>query len=144
MKFLSRSPRTAGAAGTVAASMVWIASQNGRAPGGDFSPLPAPRTSGSVLAAPCLDRLVELQLATVDRVDAVVGERRVAVLVDRVGAEHTLAVLRLEERLEHVLLLAGLGTLDGVQGEAHRLIAVDGVRVGVLVAVLLLEVREEL
>src|SRR5215207_1640498 len=130
MKFLSRSPRTAGAAGTVAASMVSVASQNAQGPGAEVPP-PAARTSGSVLVGRCLDGLVELQLAAVDRVDAVVREGRVAVLVDRVGAEHAGAILGVEDRLQHVLLLAGLGALDRVQGQAHGLIAVDGVRIGV-------------
>src|SRR5215212_11952442 len=144
MKFLSRSPVTAGAAGTVAASMMSVASQNGRGPGAEFHPLPATRTSGASLVGRCLDGLVELQLAAVDRVDAVVREGRVAVLVDGVRAEHAGAILRLEDRLQHVRLLARAGALDGVQREAHGLIAVDGVRIRVLVAVLLLEVREEL
>ena len=41
-----------------------------------------------------------------DLVDAVVGQRRVAVLVDRVGAEHALAVLGGEQRLEDFVLVA--------------------------------------
>src|SRR3954470_14254922 len=96
------------------------------------------------LAGLRLDRLVELQLAVVDAVGAVIGERRVAVLVDRVVAEHALAVLGREEGLLDIGLLPGLGTLDGVEGQLHRLIAVERVRIRVLHAVLLGERLEEL
>src|SRR4051794_28138230 len=74
-----------------------------------------------------LDRLVERQLAVVDLVDAVVREGRIAVLVDRVGAEHALAILRGEQRLEDLLLVARACALDGVEREVHRLVAVDRV-----------------
>src|SRR5215208_3048160 len=143
MNARSRSPRTAGLAGTVAASMVSVASQNGRGPGAEIS-APGRSSVRSVLVGRCLDGLVERQLAALDRVDAVVREGRVAILVDGVRAEHAGAILRLEDRLQHVRLLARAGALDGVQREAHGLVAVDGVRVGVLLAVLLLEVSEEL
>src|SRR5215208_6751008 len=143
MNARSRSPRTAGLAGTVAASMVLVASQNGRGPGAEIS-APGRSSVRSVLVGRCLDGLVERQLAALDRVDAVVREGRVAILVDGVRAEHAGAILRLEDRLQHVRLLARAGALDGVQREAHGLVAVDGVRVGVLLAVLLLEVSEEL
>src|SRR5215210_6960639 len=141
MNALSRSPLTAGPAGTDAASMVWKLLRTPRAGGGKFRHRPI-RRKEACLVGRCLDGLVELQLATLDRVDAVVRQRGVAVLVERVRAEHALAVLGLEERLEDVLLLAGAGALDRVQRQAHGLVAVDGVRVRVLVAVLLLEVRE--
>src|SRR5215210_3398686 len=144
MNARSRSPFTAGLAGTDAASMVVELLRTPRAGGGKlFRPRPIQRQE-ACLVGRCLDGLVELQLATLDRVDAVVRQRRVAVLVERVRAEHALAVLRLEDRLEHVLLLAGAGALDRVQRQAHGLVAVDGVRVRGLVAVLLLEVGEEL
>src|SRR5829696_5730100 len=143
MNALSRSPFTAGLAGTVAASMLCSFSKTPVAGRGNFS-APGRGRQEACLVGRCLDGLVELQLAAVDRVDAVVREGRITVLVDGVRAEHALAVLRIEDRLEDVLLLAGLGALDRVQRQAHGLIAVDGVRVRVLVAVLLLEVREEL
>src|SRR4051794_32571911 len=98
------------------------------------SPLPAEHTpmGGGLwpffgLAGLRLDRLVELQLAVLDLVDAVVGERGVAVLVDRVGAEDAVAVLGVEQRLLDVFLRAVAGALDRVQREAHGLIAVDRV-----------------
>src|SRR5262245_17373562 len=47
-----------------------------------------------------LDDLVEHQLATLDLVSAVVGEGRVAVGVDRVLAQHRVAVLDVEELLD--------------------------------------------
>src|SRR3954447_4312907 len=76
-------------------------------------------------------------------VGAVIGERRIAVLVDRVGAEDALAILGREQRLDDVGLLAGLGALNRVDGQLHGLIAVDRVRVGVGDAVLLRVVLEE-
>ena len=68
--------------------------------GREFLPTPGRGMSFSPGSAGLsLDRGVELQLTAVDRVDAVVGEGGVAVLVDRVRAEHALAVLGVEERL---------------------------------------------
>src|SRR3954471_19190891 len=52
-----------------------------------------------VLAGLCLDDLVERQLAVIDLVDAVIGQAGVAVLVDRVGAEDAVAILRVEDRV---------------------------------------------
>src|SRR5215211_6165611 len=93
-----------------------------------------------------LDRLAEHEFAVLDVVDAVVGERRVAVLVDVVGSERRLAALRLEQRVDERLLVgAVLGQLlAGVEDQAHRLVAVDGVRVNVLDPVLRLVLLEEL
>src|SRR5688572_24485214 len=122
----------------------WVRSFSERRGPGAESCAPGRHDVRSVLVGRCLDGLVERQLATLDRVDAVVREGRVTVLVDGVGTEHARAILRLEDRLEHVLLRAGAGALDRVQRQAHGLVAVDGVRVRVLLAVLLLEVGEEL
>src|SRR3954452_19006615 len=92
-----------------------------------------------------LDHLVEDELAAFDPVSAVVGQRRVAVLVDRVRAEHGLTVLDLVERVDDGLAVASLvtGVLDRLQGDAHRLVAVDRVGLGIR-AVLGLVVLEEL
>src|SRR4051794_30973276 len=92
---------------------------------------PAERT-GCVLAVLCLDDLVERQLAGVDLVDPVVGQAGVAVLVDRVGAENAIPVLRLENRVHDSLpgeIALVARTLDRVEHQGHRLVAVDGVRV---------------
>src|SRR4051794_27228893 len=101
-----------------------------RRAGSGTVPLPAehtPNSGGGLwprgLVGLSLDRLVELQLAVFDAICAVIGERRVAVLVDRVGAEHALAVLGLKEGLLDAFLGA-VGALDRVQREAHGLIAV--------------------
>src|SRR3954451_23511767 len=94
-----------------------------------------------------LDHLVERQRAALDLVHAVVGDRRVAGAVDAVGAEDALAVLRVEDLLEHLVTVVPLAArlLDRVEDERHRLVAVDGVRIRVRVArIRLLEVREEL
>ena len=63
-----------------------------------------------------LDRVVELELAVLDAVDAVVAQRRVAVVVDRVGAEHALAVGRLEQGGDDV----GLGRCPGARSRRAR------------------------
>src|SRR4051812_42845932 len=105
----------------LAASMAQV-SGNGRARGP--ARLPGRRSARRRR----LDRLVELQLAALDLVQTVVGERGVAILVDGVRAEHALAVLRVEDGLEDLLLGAVARALDRVQGEVHRLVAVDGVR----------------
>src|SRR3954464_239687 len=91
-----------------------------------------------------LEDLVEDQLAVLDDVRAVVRQRGVAVLVDRVLAEDRIAVLDLEERVDDGLAVVALvaGVLDREQRDLHRLVAVDRVRLGVL-AVLLLERVEE-
>src|SRR5215210_3440061 len=94
-----------------------------------------------------LDDLGEGRLAVLDHVQAVIGERRVAVLVERVLTKHALTVLGLVyELLGHRSPVIRLvpGGLQGVESELHRLVAVDGVGVRVLVVVLLVEVREEL
>jgi hypothetical protein len=90
-------------------------------------PLPARRRHG----------LVEDELTVLDAVDAVVGERRVAVLVDVVRAEHRLTVLRVEQRVDHRLPVAAplAQLVAGVEDQVHGLVAVDGIRVGVLLAV---------
>src|SRR5689334_22990485 len=90
-------------AGTLAASMSMSGVRSGDAAGGARPP--AVRVVRGLL--PCLrvDRLVELQVAgVVDRVDAVVRQRRVAVIVDGVLAQHAVAILGGEERLEDVRL----------------------------------------
>src|SRR3954469_5665115 len=78
-----------------------------------------------VSAGLCLDHLVERQLAVIDLVDAVIGQAGVAVLVDRVGAEDTVAILRLEDRV-HDSLPADVAlvarTLDRVEHQGHRLV----------------------
>src|SRR4051812_48439639 len=106
-----------GPAGVLAASIESLCKGERGRPGrkgdrpGAENPLPAEHTpmgGGGLwpvgLLALRLDRLVELQLAVDDLVRAVVGERGVAVLVDRVRAEHALAVLGGEQRLDDVLL----------------------------------------
>src|SRR3712207_967622 len=90
-----------------------------------------------------LDRLVEGQLAVLDLVDAVVGERDVAVLVHRVRPKDALAVLRGEERLQHLGTITRAGPLDRVEDQPRGLVAVDRVRGGRRVAVLLLVLLEE-
>src|SRR5215218_6652579 len=100
-------------------------------------------------AATGLDDLVEDQLAAFDLVQAVVGQRRVSVLVDVVRAEHRLAALRAEElvddRLARDLAATGIGrTLDRVEDDRHRLVAIDGVRSRRLVTRLLHVLVEEL
>src|SRR3954454_4240732 len=85
-----------------------------------------------VLAGLCLDDLVERQLAGVDLVDPVVGQAGIAVLVDRVGAENAIPVLRLENRVHDSLpgeIALVARTLDRVEHQGHRLVAVNGVRV---------------
>src|SRR5436305_5722793 len=73
-----------------------------------------------------LDDLVEHQLAALDLVSAVIGERGVAVLVDRVLAEDRVAVLDLEELIDDGLAVVALVTrvLDREQSHLHRLVAV--------------------
>src|SRR3954453_8977216 len=142
-----RMPGPSGAAaGMLAASMaVGVAFQDRSAGGGERRPRPGITSVWATLhLAAGLDGLIEAERSVLDLVRAVVGQRRVAVLVDRVGAEHALAVLGGEQRLEHVGLVAGLGALDRVQGQVHRLVAVDRVRAGLDLAVLLFERVEEL
>src|SRR3954454_8951652 len=85
-----------------------------------------------VLAGLCLDDLVERQLAVIDLVDAVIGQAGIAVLVDRVGAENAVPVLRLEDGVHDSLpgeIALVTRTLDRVEHQGHRLVAVDGIRV---------------
>src|SRR6476659_6890692 len=91
-----------------------------------------------------LDDLVEDELAADDAISSVIRQRGVATTVDRVLAEHRVAVLDLEERVDDGLLVVALvpGVLDGQQGDLHRLVAVDRVGLRVL-AELLLERLEE-
>src|SRR4051812_2633381 len=74
-----------------------------------------------------LDDLVEDELAALDSGSAVVRQRGVAVLVDVVLAEHRVAPLRLEERVDDGLAVVALvaRALDRVEDDAHRLVAVD-------------------
>src|SRR5690242_13377785 len=67
------------------------ADEAGRSAGPE-RPVPWTRPDGVRLVDRGLDRLVEAQPAVLDAVDAVVGQCRVTVLVDRVGPEHRLAV----------------------------------------------------
>src|SRR5215208_5700848 len=127
-------------AGTEAASMCCQL----QSAGGPRSRAPGRSGVRSGALALCLDRLVERQLSTLDGIGAVVRERGVAVLVDRVRAEHALAVLRGEDLLEDLRLVVRARALDGVDEQAHRLVAVDRVRIGVLLTVLGRELVEEL
>src|SRR3954465_15341455 len=105
--------------------LVSVRKASGR-PGGS----PAGRTDSLLLR---LDDLVEGQLAALDPVSTVIAEGRVAVLVDRVGPQHGLTVLDLEERVDDRLAVVALvpGVLDGLESDAHRLVAVDRVGLGV-------------
>src|SRR3954466_2363015 len=123
------------------------------------SPCTGPADSSSLLglgSLPALgqerlgvDRAGERQLAADDLVDPVLRDRRVALGIDAVGAEHALAVLRLEERVDDVgtgdvLRPVRARLLDRVEQQLRRLVAVDGVRIGRATAVLLLVLLEEL
>src|ERR1044072_4824947 len=99
--------------------LVWTLPESARR-GRDFLPPPGRRSVRRRSAGRLgLDRRVELQRAIGDRVHAVVGQRRVAVLVDRVRTEHGGAILRVEQRLDDVLLAAGARTLDRVARYTH-------------------------
>src|SRR3954449_10088947 len=112
-------------------------------PGAEFSLARAQRPAVAVL----LDHhcLVEDQLAVLHQVATELVDGRIAVLVDRVGAEHALLALRLEHLLDDRRAVAALGTgaLHRIEPEAHRLVAVDRVRLR-RTPVLGLEVGEEL
>src|SRR5689334_2219873 len=128
----------------LAASKVVVESKSRLGMSGPIWHRPAPHMNR--LRRRGLHDLVELDLTVVDRVEAVVSVRRIAVLIDAVGAEDALAVLGREQLLDHGLAIVALvaGALDRVEGKAHRLEAVQRVRVRVLVAVRGLVVLEEL
>src|SRR5215218_1129813 len=98
-----------------------------------------------VLADVRLDLLGVRRLSVLDDVQAVVRQRRVAVGIDRVGAEHALAILRRQQRRGDRLAVVGLvtGALERVEGEGHRLVAVDRVRIDGLRLVLGLVLLED-
>src|SRR5690349_1161628 len=128
----------------LAASKVVVESKSRWGMSGPIWHRPAPHMNR--LRRRGLHDLVELDLTVVDRVEAVVSVRRIAVLIDAVGAEDALAVLGREQLLDHSLTIVALvaGAVDRVEGKAHRLVAVQRVRVRVLVAVCGLVVLEEL
>src|SRR5215217_3236969 len=89
---------------------------------------PPPRRRAGPLAGRRLDHLVEHQLSALGLVSAVVAQRGVAVGVDRVRPQRALAILRREERVDDCgAIVAALG--DCVADDRHRLVAIDGVRV---------------
>src|SRR4051812_1285257 len=120
-----------GRAATEAASTYAFRALNRRVAG--RPPWEPTRFANGVSAALRLDHLVERQLPARDLVDPVVGQAGVAVLVDRVGAEDAVAILRSEDRINDGLLREVAPTLactlDRVKHQGHRLVAVDGVRV---------------
>src|ERR1700743_2668192 len=80
------------------------------------------------------DRLQEDGVARrTDLVETVRLQGRVPVLVEPVGAEHGIAILDREQRLEHVGAVVPIGSQarDRVEPELHRLVTVDGIRIGV-------------
>src|SRR5439155_9690471 len=87
-------------------------------------PSPGRSTSADgVSAALRLDHLVERQLAARDLVEPVVGQAGVAVLVDRVGAEDALAILRRKDRVNDGLpreTALCARTLDRIEEQSHR------------------------
>src|SRR5437764_1188706 len=96
-----------------------------------------------------LDHLVEHQLAADDLVQTVVGQRGVAVRVDRVRSEHRRAVLRRQQLLVRALTrhLAAVGVgiaLDRAEDQRHRLVAVDGIWIGLARLVRRLVIGDEL
>src|SRR5687767_1512929 len=97
-----------GRAGRAAASM-GRSYAGARGPGA-YRPAPAAPadSAGGDQALVGDDLLRVLGLAALDHVEPVVGERGVPVLVDRVGAEHALAVLLLEKQLGHLGPVVGL------------------------------------
>src|SRR3954449_132890 len=125
--------------------LLWGSESTGR--GAERVSAPRSRRLRAELAARVLglDDLVEHELAVVDRVSAVVGDRCVTVGVDGVRPEDRRAVLDVVEPLDHVLAAVALvaSVLDRLEGRVHGLIAIDRVRLGVA-AVLGLEVAEEL
>src|SRR5215218_1208797 len=91
---------------------------------------PPPARRAGALVGRRLDHLVEHQLPALGLVSAVVAQRGVAVLVDVVRPQRALAALGGEERVDHGgAVVAALG--DAVADDAHRLVAVDGVRVDI-------------
>src|SRR5690242_6114990 len=82
-----------------------------------------------------LDGVVKRRVAVrADLVDPVVGQRRVADLVERVRAEDRAPVPGREERSEDRALVVALGAelADRVHAELGHLVAVDRVRVRML------------
>ncbi len=103
------------------------------------------RVPGAGLLGLRLDDLVEHQLPALGGVSAVVAQRGVAVSVDVVRAQRALAALRVEEGVDDRLPV--VATLrDRVADHGHRLVAVHGVRVDLVLrlAVLGLVVLVEL
>src|SRR4051812_23753604 len=92
------------------------------------------------------DRLVVGELAVLDEEPAELVGRDVAVLVDRVRAEDRLLALRLKDLVDDRLAVVAFvaGALHRTHQQAHRLVPVDRVRLGLPPAVLGLEVLEEL
>src|SRR5256885_8792235 len=151
--YLERSERTAAIAGDaplvpraemLAASKVVFESKSRLGASGPIWHRPAPPNQPLLRGG--LDDLIETELAVIDLVQAVVGGGRIAVLIDAVGTEDALTVLGREQLLDHSLAIVALvpGALDRVERKAHRLVAVQRVRVRVLVAVGGLVVLEEL
>src|SRR5215213_9738606 len=150
MYFLTRSRvfvRTGRRDASVLASKIPLGATSTTERGRTGRPAPFYRVTATRRSAGLgLHRLFVLQLATLDRVDAVVGERGVAVLVDVVGAEHRLTTLRCEQRVDHLLTIGAVRPelLAGVEDQLHGLVPVDGIWVGILLTVLGREVVEEL
>src|SRR4051812_11468023 len=103
----------------------------GRSPGS-----PSPSASELLAVAVLLDShgLDRRKLPVHDEVATELVRSRVAVLVDVVRAGHADLVLGLEHLVDHGLTIAALAAraLHGVEGEVHRLEAVD--RVGLRAA----------
>src|SRR3954468_16088481 len=122
----------------------WPAAYRGGSRGGFRPP---PRGNLTLLLRRCLDRLLERRVAgRADLVHAVVGEGRVAVLVERVRAQNGVGVLGVEQSLQDGGLVVALvaEALDRVEAELHGLIAVDRVRIRMRVVVLGLVGLQEL
>src|SRR5215218_6326259 len=89
---------------------------------------PPPARRAGALVGRRLDHLVEHQLPALGLVSAVVAERGVTVRVDVVRPQRALTALGGEERVDHRLaIVTALG--DGVADDGHGLVAIDRVRV---------------